>query len=61
MLACLLANKIIQTTKDIGSYFHVILKVYKHLRGHNVAFIGVKLRKIQISAKKIRKNNCFFC
>ena len=50
MLACLLANKIIRTTKDIGGYFHGVLDVCQH-----VISLFTLLSAMQ-SYKKLRKH-----
>ena len=50
LLACLLANKIIRTAKEVGGYFHGVLDVCQH-----VISLFTLLSAMQ-SYKKLRKH-----
>jgi hypothetical protein len=51
LLACLLANKIIQTTKEFGRYFTIIWIINQHTRVVYYIYIGAKLLILQTRAK----------
>ncbi|MGN0090742.1 MAG: hypothetical protein ACI36Z_07265, partial [Alloprevotella sp.] len=52
---CLLANKIIQTTKDIGSYFSDVMDVCQHAISYDILYSRCKFTKKIPSNKEMVK------
>ena len=55
LLACLLANKIIRTSKDIGSYFSDVMDVCQHAISYDILYSQCKFTKKIPSNKEMVK------